>query len=71
MTDLFDMLVCVLEEPELRGSGQPNGQRILGSRQLLHIKDVVVWLQEDRPQVCHQRALSQLLQKPQHPLSND
>ena len=53
MTDLLDMLACILEEPELGGSGQPNGQRILGSWQLLDIKDVVVWLQEDRPQVCY------------------
>lgn len=53
MTDLLDMLACVLEEPELGGSGQPNGQCILGSWQLLDIKDVVIWLQEDRPQVCH------------------
>lgn len=53
MTDLFDMLACILEKPELGCSGQPNGQRILGRRQLLNIKDGVIWLQEDRPQVCN------------------
>ena len=52
LTNLLNVLACILEEPELWGSGQPNGQRILGRRQLLNVKDFMVWLQEDRSQIC-------------------
>ena len=47
VTDLFDMLACIPEEPELWSSGQSNRQCILGRREFLNVKDFVVRLQED------------------------
>ncbi len=41
------MFASILEEPELGGCGQANGEGILSSWQLLDIKDGVVGLQED------------------------
>ena len=45
---LLDLFASILEEPELGGCGQADGERILSSWQLLNIKDGMVWLQEDR-----------------------
>ena len=42
------MFASILEESELGCCGQSNGQSILGSWQLLDIKDGMVGLQEDR-----------------------
>lgn len=61
MAYLLDLLASILEEPELGGRGQAHGECILSSWQLLNIKDGMVWLQEDRAQVCNQRPLPQLL----------
>ena len=47
MADLLDMFASMLEEPELGGCGQANGECILSSWQLLNIKDGMVGLQED------------------------
>ena len=44
---LLDLFASILEEPELGGCGQSNGECILSSRQLLNIKDGMVGLQED------------------------
>jgi len=47
MAYLLDMFAGILEEPEVGGGGQANGECILSSWQLLNIKDGTVWLQED------------------------
>ena len=47
VADLLDMFASMLEEPELGGCGQANGECILSSWQLLNIKDGMVGLQED------------------------
>jgi len=44
---LLDMFASILEEPELGGCGQANGECILSSWQLLNIKDGMIGLQED------------------------